>query len=131
MDQPREELIAAYDTTVVVALDPVGGWVDPATVAVSTGRSGVVMTAWNPGHERPSEAQNRAANAALGAELGATGLPVWRADGCAPDGSSPEEGWIIWAMPVEQGLDIAARYGQFAIYHYDVAGRRTTVRCVT
>ena len=129
MEPSREQLFSEYDTTVVIANDPQRGWVDPGPVAFATRRSAVVMTAWNPGHERPTVERNRTMNEAMGRELRATGFEVWRADGRAPDGSWLEEGWIIWDMPVDQGLDIASMYRQYAIYRYDETGRRSTLAC--
>jgi hypothetical protein len=127
----REQLFDVYDTAIVSALDPQFGWTDPSLVAIARRGSAVVMTAWNPGLVRPSSDENRLANERLHAELAATGLEVWRADGSAPDGSALEEGWIIWGMPMAMGLAIAARYGQFAVYVYDDAGMRQTVACPT
>jgi hypothetical protein len=129
MDATRENLFVQYDTTVVTTLHPAQGWTDPARVAADTGRSAVVMTAWNPGFERPTIEENMAANARMHADLERTGREVWRADGRAPDGTWLEEGWIIWEMPVDEGLEVAAGYGQFAIYHYDTNGRRVTIAC--
>jgi hypothetical protein len=125
----RDQLLGEYDTTVVSVLHPEHGWTDPALVAIEMRTTGVVMTAWNPGPTRPSAAENRAANVRLRIELDELGLEVWRADGHAPDGSALEEGWIVWGMPVDQGLRVAARFGQFAIYLYDDAGMRQTVAC--
>ena len=129
MEPSREQLFEDYETTIVLAQHPHLGWVDPGPVAAMTRRSAVVMTAWNPGHERPTEVRNREANTRLGRELEDTGFEVWRADGSAPDGTWLEEGWIIWDMLVDQGLDIASRYQQFAIYGYDEDGRRVTIAC--
>ena len=129
MDATREQLFDLYDTTIVSALDPDHGWTDPALVAIARGRSALVMTAWNPGHQRPSESDNRRANDVMRQELAATGREVWRADGRAPGGAFSEEGWLAWGLPVDVGLAIAARYGQFAIYAYDETGLRVTVAC--
>jgi hypothetical protein len=125
----REQLFEEYDTTIVSTLHPEHGWTDPALVAIDRRCSAVVMTAWNPGFVRPSQAENQAANEELLSVLRTTGHEVWRADGRAPDGSELEEGWIVWGMPVHEGLALASRFGQFAIYVYDDAGMRQTVAC--
>jgi len=129
MDATRDQLFDLYDTTLVSTLDPEHGWTDPALAAIDRGRHALVMTAWNPGHQRPSEADNRRANDVMREELESTGHEIWRADGRAPDGSFMEEGWLAWGMPVGLGLEIAARHGQFAIYAYDEAGVRVTIAC--
>jgi hypothetical protein len=125
----RHERFDEYDTTIVSTLHPDHGWTDPALVSIERRQSAVVMTAWNPGVIRPSLSENRHANDRLRAELEQTGYEVWRADGRAPDGSFMEEGWIVWEMPMDLGLSIAARFGQFAIFTYDEAGQRVTVAC--
>lgn len=122
----REQLFDAYETTIVSIEHPEEGWTDPALVAVARRQGAVVMTAWNPGFARPAVAENIRANERLRAELEELGYVVWRADGRAPDGSEHEPGWIVWGMAVDQGLAVAARHGQFAIYVYDDAGRRET-----
>ena len=129
MDATRENLFVQYDTTVVTTLHPTRGWMDPADVAAEIGRTAVVMTAWNPGLVRPTLAENIAADVRLHAELERSGREVWRADGRAPDGTWLEEGWIIWDMPIDEGREVAAGYGQFAIYSYDARGNRVTIAC--
>lgn len=129
MDVTREDMLVVYDTTIVSILHPELGWVDPALVALERGHGAVVITAWNPGLERPSEDDNRRANERLLREIQALGYEVWRADGRAPDGRFVEEGWIAWRMTVADGLALAARFDQFAIYTYDDSGMRVTVEC--
>jgi hypothetical protein len=129
MDVTRQSLFDDYDTTIVSTVHPQYGWTDPALVAIERSQRGIVVTAFNPGHKRPTEAENRRANHQLHDVLLATGLEVWRADGRAPDGSFLEEGWIVWGLPVEAGLAVAAQFGQFAIYEYDEAGMRVTIAC--
>ena len=125
----RESLFDAYETTIVSVRHPVLGWTDPALVALEERRSAVVLTAWNPGFERPDQAQNEAAGERLRVELVRAGHAPWCADGRAPDGSAHEAGWIVWGMDVAEGIAIAARFGQFAVYAYDEAGVRRTVPC--
>ena len=122
----REQLFDAYETTIVSIEHPDEGWTDPALVALDRRQGAVVMTAWNPGFARPDVAENIRVNERLRAELEELGYVVWRADGRAPDGSEHEPGWIVWGMAVDQGLAVAARHGQFAIYVYDDGGRRET-----
>jgi len=127
MELTRADLLDLYDTTIVSTLHPTHGWTDPALVAIERRQGAVVVTAWNPGVVRPSEDENRRANEDLLGQLQAAGVEVWRADGRAPDGSFGEEGWIAWGLPMERGLELAAAFGQFAIFTYDDAGLRVTV----
>jgi hypothetical protein len=63
-----------------------GRWLDARTAAQQLGQFHVI-TAWNPGHERPGDDANAAANAALRVDLEALGCswcaarfpetPVW------------------------------------------------------
>jgi hypothetical protein len=98
-------------------------------VVLEEGRGAVVLTAWNPGFERPEPAQNALADKRLRAELVRAGHAPWPANGCAPDGSAHEAGWIVWGMDVAEGIATASRFGQFAIYVYDSQGVRRTVPC--
>ena len=129
MDVTRDDLVDLYDTTVVSILHPDHGWTDPSLVALERGEGAVVLTAWNPGLVRPTESENRNASERMRQQLLTFGRDVWRADGRAPDGGAHEEGWIVWGLPVSLGLEIAARFGQFAIYSYDQSGVRVTVEC--
>jgi hypothetical protein len=129
MDMTRSDLLDLYDTTLVSTLHPVHGWTDPALVAIERNQGAVVVTAWNPGVARPSVDENRRANEELLNQLLATGHEVWRADGRAPDGTFAEEGWIVWGLPMEQGVALAISFGQLAIYAYDETGQRVTVAC--
>lgn len=125
----RDSLFAAYEAAIVSALDPVHGWVDPALACVERDEAAVVLTAWNPGFERPGEAANRQRNVALRARLNATGLEVWRADGLDPQAGVIEEGFLVWGMRVSQACQVGRAFGQFAIYAYDRQGVRTVVAC--
>jgi hypothetical protein len=129
MDLTREDLLDLYDTTIVSIQHPEHGCTDPALVAIERKQGAVVLTAWNPGLERPTEAENRQANERMLGELLATGHEVWRADGRAPDGTFEEEGWIVWGLALDQALVLALRFGQFAVYTFDDSGLRVTVAC--
>lgn len=124
----REELFGIYDDTLVTVWDG-SSWVDPAPVCVARGESGVVLTAWNPGWERPGRAANEANNRRLEAELDLIGADVWPAVGASQRDDHSEPGFIVWGMTAERGCEIARRFGQFAIYLYDPDGSRKTIDC--
>lgn len=130
----REELLEAYESTIVSTYDPADpdpttAWVDPALVCALRQQGACVLTAWNPGFERPGDEVNRQRNDFLRARLAATGCELWRADGSAPDGSFAEEGFLAWGLPTDTALQVARDFGQFAIYEYDVAGVRRVIAC--
>jgi hypothetical protein len=132
MSRPEEaikELFDQYQAAIVSALDPEHDWVDPALACLERGQDAVVITAWNPGFERPSPRVNRERNEELLLALQATEHEVWRADGSDPDGSISEEGFLVWGMDIEQASLLGRTFGQFAIYSYDREGVRLVVAC--
>jgi hypothetical protein len=124
----RDELFEIYDDTVVTIWDG-HAWVDPAPLCRVRGRGAVVLTAWNPGWERPGRAVNDATNQRLEAELVQGRAEVWPAVGASRHDEHSEPGFIVWGMTAEEGCEIARRYGQFGIYLYDAEGQRVTVDC--
>lgn len=126
----REVLFSIYEQALVAALDPANDeWLDPALECLSRRQSAIVMTAYNPGTSRPSWAENEAANIRMVEVLRSRRYEVWQADGFSADGTWREPGWIAWGMPIEEGVTIAADFGQFAVYVYDDEGVRSVVAC--
>lgn len=126
----RDVLFAIYEEALVATCDPAGEeWVDPSLECLSRHQSAIVMTAYNPGTERPSWAQNEAANERMHSVLVDSGYEVWPADGFSADGTWREPGWLAWDLPLEVGTAIAADFGQFAVYAYDAEGVRSVVAC--
>lgn len=128
MTDPRE-MVDVYDSTVVRVWDPERPDVaqDPAVVAQDRGEQAVVLTAWNPGHERPARAVNDAANERLLKALQERGHPVWLADGSSPDGSFHEPGFCVWDFGIDEALQVARDFRQYAVYLYRPDGSRETV----
>lgn len=78
-----------------------------------------IVTAWNPGRERPPRAVNEARNRALLAEVNRRGL-VWApAEGRSPDGSHREPSFAVFTDSLEDGLELARKFGQAAICWFD------------
>lgn len=126
----RAALFAIYEMALVAAENPDDSeWVDPSFECLRRQQSAVVMTAYNPGTERPTWAENEAANGRMAAVLAATGREMWRADGFSADGTWREPGFLVWGMSLDEGCRIAATFDQFAVYHYDAQGARTVVAC--
>lgn len=126
-EQSRADLFAEYDGAVVTVLQPDGAWVEATAAAAARGEQGVVITAWNPGFARPTRGENDAANERLHDDLVRTGLDAWPANGCSPDLAHCEPGWVVWGMTIDDGLTLARRYGQFAVYLLTPEGERHTV----
>lgn len=94
------------------------------------GRRLVIVTAYNPGHARPSEAENAAANARLRAEIERRGLDWYPAAGYArvPAADEPdahvEEGhsepsFAVMDVDVEVGVELGLLFDQAAIFYWD------------
>jgi len=84
-----------------------------------------VITAWNPGDERPTPAENDAANARLFDELADRGLSPMRAIGADPDSPHFEESWAVEGLTDDDAREIGAKYGQVAIFRF--SGRAQAV----
>ncbi len=129
----REELFAEYEAAVVLTYDPLApdelGWNSPALFSAMRDQACVVMTAWNPGFERPGAAQNEASNEQMLMQLQDLGYELWPAENAAIAGHFVEPGFVVWGIPVAQAVLIAAEFGQFAIYSYTSEGERTVVSC--
>lgn len=124
----REDLFEIYGATRVTVLSG-GEWYEAGRLVKERGEGAVVMTAWNPGWERPSIAENEAANEAMFAELTRGPHEVITAVGASVDEAHSEPGFLIWGMNPHVGCEIARKYGQFAIYVYSPDGSRETLDC--
>ncbi len=80
-------------------------------------RALAIITAWNPGAARPGEAENRAANLRLEAEItrrGATWFPARGRDAAA---THVEPSFAILDISPEDALALARQFGQAAIVY--------------
>jgi hypothetical protein len=76
-----------------------------------------VLTAWNPGEERSSEASNGARNIDLWETLVADGRhDVLPAVGRSPDGDHAEESWAVTRISERRARRIGREFGQWAIF---------------
>lgn len=110
-----DETVEAYlRTPVDVVLD--GAWVPIEEAVASIGERLHVLTAWNPGDERPTARENRAANRRLAEAVVAAGGQPWGAVGVAPDDSWFEEGYAIAGLTREAAVELARGARQVAIF---------------
>ncbi len=74
-----------------------------------------IITAWNPGDERPSADANEAADLALRNDLADSGRVVFRASGFSPDFLHGEPGWGA-DIPKADAIVLGRKYRQRAIW---------------
>lgn len=133
VETTRADLNEIYESALVEVRPPHSvdsaerAWRPAREVVRERAMPGCVMTAWNPGQERPSREVNELANTRLRRVLEALGEDFWEADGFSPDRTFREPGFIVWNMPVAQACDIAAKFGQYAIFYFDEQGNRSVI----
>jgi hypothetical protein len=77
-----------------------------------------VVTAHNPGAERPGHAENAARQARLEADLDARGLWHRRTVAGAEDGSHAEEGVLVAGLDDDGARALGAAWGQDAVFRW-------------
>ena len=87
-----------------------------------------VITAWNPGIERPTDAMNQEANARLREDLRVLSDNVFPAIGKDPSSDHAENSWAIAGISDETAMALGARYRQVAIFRLD-AEHQTVLSC--
>jgi Protein of unknown function (DUF3293) len=75
-----------------------------------------ILTAWDPGPERPRRDVNRARQAALEADLGSRSVPLLAAVGIDPATGRGEEGIAVRGLAESEVVALGARYGQDAVF---------------
>jgi hypothetical protein len=87
-----------------------------------------VITAWNPGDERPDALSNEAADARLRDHLVARGLVPVRARGADPGSAHFEDGWLVRGLRDVDARALGADFGQVAVFRLANA-RQTVLAC--
>jgi Protein of unknown function (DUF3293) len=81
-----------------------------------------VMSAWDPGGERPGAGANRRRQAELELELRsparATPVSIWPVSGFDPESGYRDEGVAVSGMSDSDACALAARFGQDAIFSW-------------
>ena len=75
-----------------------------------------ILTAWDPGGERPGAEENRARQAELEADLHEVTEAVWCTVGVDPVSGHREEGVAAGGVSEAEALALGARYRQEAIF---------------
>jgi hypothetical protein len=121
---PPDDPWASYARTVVEIVRP-----DLANVSVRAARAGFVgvwpwpfvspvhiLTAWDPGDERPAAEVNRERQAALEQDLSTLGNGLWTAVGVDSVTGHREEGVAVSGVSEADALKLGAQYDQVAIF---------------
>jgi uncharacterized protein DUF3293 len=77
-----------------------------------------VLTAWNPGTDRPTLAENRLRQSRLEAELRPGAAVLWTARGWDPVTGEHDEGVAVTGLSEEAVLGLGAHYGQDAVFSW-------------
>ena len=101
-------------TVVTVCVD--GVWISGFDFCASRGVQIHVITAWNPGDERPSSKINEERNEQLREEISARGLKVLEALGSDPDSSHAEKSWAVIGLTDKVAVELGKKYGQVAVF---------------
>jgi hypothetical protein len=121
MDAPHDhEQLADLYLATLVSVELAGRWLDARTAAQQLGPFHVI-TAWNPGHERPGDDANAAANAVLREALEALGCSPIRAFGADPNPDHAEESWCVTGLTDTQARQIGAKFGQWAVFRISMS----------
>jgi hypothetical protein len=114
-DQHEHESLADLYLVTLVRAKVKGEWMLAHHAAARLGTVHV-LTAWNPGHDRPSLAANDAANEALRQLLEAEGCKPIPALGSDPSSDHAEESWCVTGLSDRRAREIGARFGQWAVF---------------
>ena len=124
MSPAPEDPWASYERTVVEVLCPRGDILrvrsapdaDEAAWPWPDGQPVHLLTAWDPGLERPGRDVNRVRQAALEADLARLSVPLLAAVGVDPTTGRREEGVAVRGLPEAEVLAFGVRYGQDAMF---------------
>lgn len=82
---------------------------------------GAFITAWNPGPNRPSPAENHQRQQSLEGQIQSAGFRFLSGRGIGTDPKwIPEESAFIFGMPRESAVSLANQFGQLAIVWHEV-----------
>ena len=119
--------IATLYLATIVTIDDDALWRPAHEVAARLGTLHVI-TAWNPGDERPAREVNDSANEALRADLTRRGLAPMRALGKDPNSDHAEESWTVVGFNDHDARELGAKYRQVAVFRI-TATRQTVLGC--
>ena len=115
-------------TVVTVCVD--GVWKSGFDFCASRGVQIHVVTAWNPGDERPGSEINEARNEQLRAEISARGLKALEALGSDPNSSHSEKSWAVAGLKDNAAVELGKKYGQVAVFRI-TESRQSLLGCLS
>lgn len=121
------ELQMTYLKT-LVSIEEFGSLVPTAESSMARDSVVHVVTAWNPGEDRPTRDENNAANERLKVKLVEKGLLPVRAVGADPDSEHFEESWAVIGLDDDEARMIGAAFGQVAVFRI-ANGIQTVLAC--
>ena len=101
-------------TLVTACVD--GIWMSGFDFCASRGVQIHVITAWNPGDERPSSEVNDAQNNQLLVDISAMGLEALEALGSDPNSTHAEKSWAVIGLTDKIAIELGRKYGQVAVF---------------
>lgn len=108
---------SAYLRTEVSIVLPEARWVNAGEAIRLLGVRVHVLTAWNPGEERPGAPMNRERNRRLRERLDDVDADrVFPAIGASPDGHHFEESFAVTGLDRPTALALGREFGQVAIF---------------
>ena len=127
MNPDRAALAHAYESAVYTADLPAGRIElrvgQPPQGSAPRGTMAII-TAWNPGTERPCESDNIKANERLRAALREGGWTLHPASARARDGSHAEPSFAVPGIGADSALALARQFDQAAILFWDGVAAR-------
>ena len=101
-------------TLVTVCVD--GIWLHGFDFCASRGVQIHVITAWNPGDERPSSEVNDTQNNQLLADISAMGFEALEALGSDSNSTHAEKSWAVIGLTDKAAIELGKKYGQVAVF---------------
>lgn len=124
----KRALAALYVQT-LVSIEDDAGTLAPVTPSREEDEPIHVLTAWNPGEERPTPEENTSADSRLHSELVRRGLLPKRAIGADASSDHFEESWAVVGLNDDEARAIGAAFGQVAVFR--IHGETQTVLACT
>lgn len=125
-DEP--EIAHVYLQTDVSICD-IDGWISGFEFAGRLHASVHVLTAWNPGKDRPGDVINREQNQALRLRIEAMGHSPFSAIGRDPNSDHAEESWAVVGLTDQEAIALGRAFGQVAVFRIS-GSRQTVLGCV-
>ena len=128
MGNPPPDAQWYLPTVVTVCVD--GNWMSGFDFCESRAVQIHVITAWNPGDERPGSEINDARNEQLLADISALGFGSSEALGSDPNSAHSEKSWAVIGLTDKVAVELGKKYGQVAIFRI-TESRQSVIGCLT